>query len=60
MYNKCIDVLEDKFGKNYPGTVSAHVNIGLIYTYQQKYDEALQIFLKAQKLAESEYPKMEI
>lgn len=53
LYKRCIEILEEKFGSGYPGTVSAHVNIGLILCNQKKYDQALLVFLKAQKLAES-------
>ena len=53
LYHRCIQRLEDKFGKNFPGIVSPLVNIALVYTNQKRFDEALGMFQKAQKLAES-------
>lgn len=53
LYSRCIDTLESKFGKKYPGMASVLVNIGLIEQAQQKYDAALKTYIKAQKLAES-------
>lgn len=60
LYNRCIQRLEVKFGKNFPGIVSPMVNIALIYTNQKKYDEALVTFQRAQKLAESKYVTVSI
>lgn len=53
LYNRCVECLKERFGNEYPGMVSALVNIGLIYMNQKKYNEALVTLLKAQKLAEN-------
>ena len=55
LYGKCIETLESKFGKHYPGIVSALVNSGIIFSNQKNFTEALKTFMRAQKLAESTY-----
>jgi hypothetical protein len=55
LYGKCVETLENKFGKHYPGIVSALVNTGIIYSNQKKHTDALKTFMRAQKLAESKY-----
>lgn len=53
LYSRCLDTIESKYGKDYPGMVSVLVNIGLIEQAQQKYSEALNTYIRAQRLAES-------
>lgn len=53
MYGRVVEALEDRFGKKYPGLVSALINMGLIQSNQHKFDEALETFLRARSLAES-------
>ena len=58
LYQRCIQRLEDRFGKNFPGVVSPLVNMALVLTNQKKFEDALIMFQKAQKLAESKFSEM--